>query len=155
MDARLEAAERILDRGVRFRLPAPFYLRWLHKDKIDIRSLNGGTILEIARIVVANELETAIEKQDWKMLKQSIEPVSQCVAITILGTKDGIEKELETRKLTDKLLWKIPASELVKMFRVIISQNRISDFTNITRFLVHQTRMMTSPKNLGQEISGD
>ena len=49
MDARLAAANAILERGVRFRLPAPFWKRLLRKDYVTIRYLKLGTIVEMSR----------------------------------------------------------------------------------------------------------
>lgn len=149
MDARIEAAERLLDRGVRFRLSASIFSKLLKRDRIDIRPLRAGTILEISIVVVKNKLEEALEKEDWNFLQQAIKPVARCVAIAILNTKERIESE--TDELTEKLLWKMPAGKLVEIFRVIAVQNRLSDFTNITRFFCRQTMMMMNPKNLGQE----
>jgi hypothetical protein len=149
MDTRIEAAERLLDRGVRFKLPASFVQRLLKRNVIDIHPLCAGTILELAVVVVANELEEALEKEDWQFLQQAIKPVARCVAIAVLNSKEGIEKE--TDELADKLLWKVPAGKLIEMFRVIAAQNRLSDFINITRFFCRQTMMMMNPKNLGQE----
>jgi hypothetical protein len=149
MDARIEAAERILDRGVRFKLPASIFSRLLKRDRVDIRPLRGGTILEFAIVVVENRLDEALEKEDWQFLQQAIKPVARCVAIAILNSKEGIEKE--TDELADKLLWQIPAGKLIEIFRVIAVQNRLSDFMSITRFFCRQTMMMMNPKNLGQE----
>lgn len=149
MDARIEAAERLLDRGVRFRLSASVFSKLLKRDRVDIRPLRAGTILEFSRVVIENKLEEAIEKEDWHFLHQTIRPVAKCVAIAILNSKQEIEEESDS--LAEKLLWKVPAGKLVEMFRVIAVQNRLSDFMNITRFFFRQTMMMMNPKNLGQE----
>ena len=149
MTTRIDAAEILLDRGVRFWLPAPFFQRLFKKNFIDIRPLRAGAILEFSRVVVANKLDEALEKEDWKLLEQTINPVARCVAIAMLGTKERIERE--TDGLTEKLLWKVPAGKLVEIFRVTAAQNRLTAFTSITRFFSHQTMMMMNPKNLGQE----
>lgn len=149
MDARIEAAERLLDRGVRFKLPASFFQRLLKRNVIDIHPLKAGTIFEFSIVLLGNGLEEALEKEDWSFLQQAIKPIARCVAIAILNSKERIEKESD--ELAEKLLWQIPAGKLVEMFRVIAVQNRISDFTNITKFFCRQTMMMMNPKNLGQE----
>lgn len=146
MDTRIEAAERLLNRGVRFRLPASFVDRLLGRDHIDIRPLRPGAILEMSLVIVDNQLAEAVEKGEWEFLQTAIRPVAQCVAIASLGTKRKIERD--TERLTEQLLWRIPAQNLVEMFRVIAVQNRVSDFTSITKFLCHQTTMMMTP-NLG------
>jgi len=148
MDVRLQAAERLLDKGVRFRLPGPFYKRLLRLNRLDVRPLRGGAILEIARVIIENGIEEHVKLEDWAFLEKNIEPVARCTAIAVLGTKERIEKEADA--LTEKLLWKIPAGKLVEMFRVIAVQNRLTDFTNITRLYLHQTTMMMNPRNLGQ-----
>ena len=90
MDARIEAAERLLNKGVRFRLPARFFARLLKRDRLEVRPLCAGAILEIALVVMNNKLEEAIEKSDWPFLEQSIKPVARCVAIAVLGQKEAI-----------------------------------------------------------------
>ena len=149
MDTRIQAAERLLDRGVRFKLPASFFRRLFRLNRIDIRPLRGGTILEFSKVVIENKLDEALEKEDWIFLEKAIEPVCRCIAIAMLRTKKEIEKKAD--KLTRKLLWDVEASNLIEIFRVIAVQNRLSDFTNFTKFFCRQTMMMMNPKNLGQE----
>ena len=153
MDTRIQAAERILDRGVRFWwLPAPLLYRLFKLNKVDIRPLMAGTILEISIVVVENNLEEALKKEDWGLLEKSIEPIARCVAIAVLRTREKIENKAD--ELTKKLLWRFQAGTLIGIFRIIEEQNRIMDFTSITRFFCRQTMMMMNPKNLGQEESG-
>lgn len=152
MDIRVQAAERILDRGVRFRLPASFLSRLLRLDRIDIRPLRPGTILEISRVVVGEGLEESIAIEEWSFLEKSIAPVARCVAIAILNDEKAIERR--ATKLTRELTWKIPAGTLVEIFRIIAAQNRITDFTSTTRFFLTEVMMMMNPKNLGQENGG-
>lgn len=148
MDTRLKAAELLLDKGVRFRLPAPFYKRWLGLDKIDIHPLRAGTIIELSKIVIAHKLAEHESKQAWKQLELCIEPIAKCIAIAVLNDKMKIDKRAD--KLASKLLWKYNSTILISMFRIILSQTRKEDFTSITKFLVHQATMM----NLGQTAIG-
>ena len=82
MDTRLNAANVILNRGVRFRLPAPFYKRWLKKDYVTIRYLKAGTILEISRVVVENDLENAVLLDGYDLLEKSVEACARCIAVS-------------------------------------------------------------------------
>jgi hypothetical protein len=152
MSIRVQAAERILDRGVRFRLPASFLSRLLRRDRIDIRPLRAGTILEISRVVVGEGISEAIAMENWSFLEKSIRPVAKCIAIAILNDEILINKKLEA--LTRKLIWRVPAGTLVEMFQVVEAQNRLSDFMNTTKFLLTEAMMMMNPKNLGQEKNG-
>lgn len=152
MDIRLKAANVILERGVRFRLPAPFYKRWFGKDRVTIRYLKLGTILEISRVVINSGMEAAIMCGDYEFLSKSIEPCARCVAIAMLNDKRRIERE--TEELTRKLLWKVAPESIFDIYMKISIMNRVSDFMNITRFFSGMTTMMMNPKNLGHEEDG-
>lgn len=148
----MNAANAILERGVRFRLPAPFYKKWLKRDWATIRHLKAGTILEFSRVVIEHDLENAVLLGDYEFLMKAVEPCARCIAIAILNEKKKIERKAD--KLTRQLLWKISAESLIEIFVKISLLNRVSDFTRITRFFSIQTEMMMNPKNLGQTDDG-
>lgn len=152
MDIRLKAANAILERGVRFRLPAPFYKRWLRRDWTTIRHLKAGTILEFSRVVLEHGLESAVLLGDYELLLKTIEPCARCIAIAILNDEQKIERRAD--RLTRKLLWEISTESLVEIFVKISLLNRISDFMTITKFFSIQMTMMMNPKNLGQTDDG-
>lgn len=152
MDVRLSAANAILTRGVRFRLPAPFYKRILKRDYITIRHLKLGTIIEMSRIVVENNLDNAITLSDNEFLKKTVEPCARCVAVAILNDKKKIERY--TEKLTKRLMWDVAPESIIEIFVKISQMNRLSDFMNITRYLLSQTMSLMNRKNLGQDVSG-
>ncbi len=152
MDARLKAANAILERGVRFRLPAPFFKRWLKKDWTTIRHLKAGTILEFSRVVIKHDLENAVLLGDYEFLMKAVEPCARCIAIAILNDEKKIDRKAD--RLTKQLLWKISAKSLIEIFVKISLLNRVSDFTRITKFFSIQMTMMMSPKNLGQMDGG-
>lgn len=151
MDIRIEAAERILNRGVRFRLPAPFFSRLLKRNTIVVHPPYGGTILEFSRIVLKHKLEDAIALSDYAALEKSISPVALCVAISILNDKHKIAEQAD--ELAEKLLWKVKPRLLIEIFLTIERMNLREDFMTITRYYVIQTSMMMNP-NLGQEENG-
>jgi hypothetical protein len=152
MDARLQAANAILERGVRFRLPAPFWKRLLRKNYIIIRHLRLGTIIEISRVVLENDLENAVTLGDSEFLLKSVEPCARCIAIAALNDKAKIESEVD--KLTETLLWKMSPESIIEIFLKISIMNRTADFIHITKYLLVQMQMMMNPKNLGHEESG-
>lgn len=149
MDARLKAANVILDRGVRFRLPAPFWKKWLKKDYVTIHHLKAGTIIEIARVVIDGELEDALLGSSSEFLSKSVEACARCVAIAILNEKKAIEKR--TDKLTHKLVHEVSAETIINIYAHVVQMNRVADFMNTTKYLLTTTAMLMSPKNLGQE----
>lgn len=152
MDARLQAADAILERGVRFRLPAPFYKRLLRKDYVTIRHLKAGTIIEFSRVVIESKMENAIALGDYEFLLKCVEPCARCIAIAVLNDKRKIARE--AGKLTKRLLWRVEPASIVELFLKISVMNRVSDFTDITKYLLTMTSMMMSPKNLGHEEDG-
>lgn len=152
MDARHHAANVILDRGVRFRLPAPFYKRWLKKDYVTISHLKAGTILEISRVALESELEKALTIGGYELMTKAVEPCARCIAIAILNEKDLIEKKAD--RLSKQLLWEISAESLIDIFLKISVMNRMSDFTNITKYFLNRMMMMMNRKNLGHDVEG-
>ena len=148
----MKAANAILERGVRFRLPAPFFKRWLKKDWTTIRQLKAGTILEFSRVVIKHDLENAVLLGDYEFLMKAVEPCARCIAIAILNDEKKIDRKAD--RLTKQLLWKISAESLIEIFVKISLLNRVSDFTRITKFFSIQMTMMMSPKNLGQADGG-
>lgn len=151
MDARNKAAETILDRGVRFIMPAPVLLKWMRLNRITVRPLRPGTILEISRVVVSNELEEALMLTEFSQLEKSIEPLTKCIALSVLNGK--LKIRLFSRILTKMLLWKLDTLQLLEMFIRIKELNAVTDFMSITGFYCQQAQMMTKP-NLGQENGG-
>lgn len=154
MDVRLQAAEAILERGVRFRLPAPFFKRWLKADYVTISRLKAGTILEISRVILENKLEEAILLGDNEFLSKTIEPCARCIAIAVLNDKKKIEREVATGRLKKKLLYSISDVSLVEIFMSVMLMNRVSDFMNITKYFLMMMKTMMNPKNLGQDEEG-
>lgn len=149
MDARISAAHAILERGVRFRLPAPFYKRWLKKDYVTIRHLKAGTIFEISCVVLESGIEQALIAGDFEFLSKTIKSVAECIAIAILNDKKAIEDK--TEKLKNKLLWEVSSESLIELFNNIVLMNRVGIFTTATRYLHRMTTTMMNPKNLGQK----
>ena len=148
---RLEAAERILERGVRFRLPAPFLLRLVRLNRLNIKPMKAGTILEFSRVVLEHKLEEAVALEKYEFLTKSIEPVARCLAIAILNDRKKIEKR--TDELQKWLLWRISPQLLIEMFLTVEPMTRTSNFLIITRLFVMQTLMMMNP-NLGHDENG-
>lgn len=154
-DARLAAADVILDRGVRFKIPnAPLRLRLLGLNKITIKPLRAGTILENSRIILSSGLEKAIMLKDQAFLERSLDPVCEMVANAILNDERLIR--LFSKKLKKVLLWKVPTSVIIEIFNHVSRLNRKDSFLNITRYFLTQTQAMMSPRiqNLGRDTKG-
>lgn len=146
----LQAANLLLERGIRFPIiDAPFYLKILRLNKITIAALKPGTIAEYSLIIISKQLDLRINDREY--LNQNIESICKVIAIAILNSR--IKIALLTGIYTKMLMWKIPFTELVKMFVTLVEMNRAADFTTITTFLTTMMKMMLSPK-VGQKRKG-
>ena len=148
-DTEVKAAKLLLDRGIRFNIPdAPFFDRIRRKNRIEIRPLRGGTIAEIAVLTIENSLTDNLTNIE---LKSRLDVISKIIATAVLNDEIAIERERE--KLAKRLLWKVPAHVLVKIFRYIESLNEIKDFTTITNYFNRLTKTMMV-KRTGQKTKG-
>ncbi len=147
---RLDAARHLLDRGVRFRLPAPFWLRWLNPS-ITLRSHKAGTILYFSEVVLKHNLEEVVLAGNNEQLSKSIKPIVECLAISVLN--DYLKIKLFKKILSKYLLWQVDKQALVEMFLIAFEVNNSKDFTTITKWYVQQMKMMMNP-NLGQMEKG-
>lgn len=145
---RSNAAQLILDKGLRFKIPAPFLSRLFGRDKVVIKSLRAGTIFEFASVVIDNKLEEALMESNSEMLSKSINAISLCIAIAILNDKKKIKRY--SKRLSERLMWKISVNSLIDVFHKISILNRVSDFMNITKFFVIQTSTMMNVRGSGQ-----
>ncbi len=148
-DARIKAANLLLERGVRFTIPdAPFWDRIRRKNRIHIRPLRAGSIMEIAVLMLEYGLD---ERLTNKQLHTKLDVIATVIATAILNDPEAIE--LNRGSLVKKLLWKCPAHVLIKIYRHIESLNEIEGFTNITEYFIRQIRMMME-KRTGQQEKG-
>lgn len=146
---RLAAANLLLQRGVKFRVDAPFWQRITGRNVIHIRPLYPGTIAAFSLEILKNGLETATQQQ----LLENISIVSRIIAIAVLNDKHKIEKELDS--LSSKLLWRVPALQLLNIYSSLNNINKVVDFTIITNWTIRMMKMMMNPKlSLGQDEEG-
>ena len=143
---RLAAADLLLERGIRYTVSdAPFLFRLFRLNRIEISALKPGTIVEICRVMIQENLESAPLEQ----LRLKLGAICQIVAISVLNDKRKIERQ--TRRLAQRFMWRFPASVLIRVFLDIQELNSAMDFTVITGFYQHQTAMMMNP---GQKKNG-
>ncbi|WP_108822005.1 hypothetical protein [Dysgonomonas sp. Marseille-P4361] len=148
-DTQVKAANLLLDRGIRFNIPdAPFLDRIRRKNKLLIRPLRGGTIAEIAVLILENELNKPLTNVE---LHARLKVISKIIATAILNDKEDIA--LKRDELAERLHWKIPAHILIKAYRYIEDLNEYEGFTNITNFF-NRTIKVIMTKRTGQKIKG-
>ncbi len=149
MNTEVRAADSILDRGVRFRMPAPWFLRLFGFHRIRVKRQRLGTILTYSKTVLKHGLNDEMNADE---MRANLDHIAECVAITVLNGR--LKIKLFKKMLTRWYLWRCHYTQLMEMFIVLQRINQIQDFTPITRFYSHQTKMMMSPKNLGQNENG-
>lgn len=148
-DTQVKAANLLLDRGIRFNIPdAPVWDRIRRKNRILIRPLRAGTIMEIAILMLENGLDDKLTNQE---LHGRLDIIATVIATAVLNDAEAIE--LKRGTLTERLLWKCPAHVLIKIYRHIESLNEIEGFTAITKYFNRQIRMMMT-KRTGQQAKG-
>lgn len=149
-NVRLAAASILLDRGVQFTISnAPWYWRLLRINRIHIRPLRAGTIMEISRMIDESELSEIHIQLDANI---KLDVITRIIAMAVLNGKYKIK--FFSGILSRMLLWKVPAHVLKQIYRHIAKLNKVTDFMNITIYFGIQTEMMMSPKNTGQEKEG-
>lgn len=149
-NVRLAAADLLLDRGVRFTISgAPWYWRLLGLNRIHIRPMRAGTIMEISRIMDGYGLDDIRVQKD---ANTRLDIIAIIVATAMLNSKRKIK--LFSGILTKLLLWKVPAYVIRQVYRQIAGLNKISDFMSITIYFGIQAQMMMNPKEMGQTGKG-
>lgn len=142
---RLRAAETILDRGVRLKMPAPSILKLLRLNRLNVKPQRAGTILEFAKVVTTHQLENCAAK-GFAALEKEIEPCCRCIAISLLNRRLMIK--WFTSRVTKWLIWQYKTSNLIRAFLIIFEMNSAANFSIITKFYVTTTKTMMT--NLGQ-----
>lgn len=143
----MQAANLLLERGIRFKIKdAPFFLKVLRFNRLTIAALKAGTIARYSLIIYSKQLHLRISDQEY--LYSEIDSICEIIAIAILNSP--VKITLLYKPFARLLKWKVPYTELIKIFISLIEINKAVDFTTITSFLSNQTKRLMSPK-LGQE----
>jgi hypothetical protein len=152
MTEELRAAQSLLKRGIRYNVPAPFFLSLLgfRHVSITITQLCAGTELKMAAIIAEKSLtEEKIKTSDpGKLMLEHYTDILKLVAIASLNRRYISRLRLWFRMY---LLRSISAWQLLELYTMIRQFSGTTSFINITRLAV-ATRI-TAP-NLGQMATG-
>ncbi|HHT23171.1 MAG TPA: hypothetical protein GXZ87_07670 [Bacteroidales bacterium] len=146
-ETKLAAANLLLQRGVRFRVDAPFFIRLLQHDFIEIKPLYAGTIVELSRIVLEDGLENLTRQQ----ANEKISSVCRLIATAMLNGKKKLKK---VDRLAKRLEKRIPAYSLFEIYIHINNVNQQVDFSIITDYFSRQMNLMMTRKLPGQNQKG-
>ena len=135
-----EAANIILERGVRFKLPAPLGLRV----PITIRPLRLGTLYEMSRLTAEHKLED-------QLLSPPLPAVAEVIAAAVLNNRLLIR--LFLRPMAQWLLNSLTAKGLTELYAVVRRMSDPNPFTAITVSLVATAKALTELR-AGRETEG-
>lgn len=129
------AADLLLERGVRFRLTAPFFLRWICPRYATIRALKLGTIIKIDKLSRSCSLSELSSK--WNNTALSAEqavPLSEAIALAVLN--HPVKQQLFCKLLAWQLRWSLTGKSLLQLWQVVQSMNDVEAFTNSTALMM-------------------
>lgn len=150
------ASETILQRGVKIKIGAPFFLKWFGKKTITARltSPYEGTMHRVSAYYLStgikdNKLEELTTEEALSLMSIHGKTISKAVACAILnGYWSG---KLFTRVFAWYLRWHCKPRELFALVTALLIYGGASDFMSTTRS-VRQMKI-TAPK-LGQKTKG-
>lgn len=166
MDKDIEklAALALLDRGVAFRIPAPWWMRLFGKKtlKLNVRRLYLGTLIHLSTLEGIAPLEPVEVPPDHQQLIADMDatprsipiaeiiaqtmPVCQAIAACLLNSRFKIA--LFAKILSRYLRKNCTPDQLQELAMWLFVYGRAESFTNTTK-LIERMKMM-KPMNLGQ-----
>lgn len=146
----INAAELLLDKGVRVELRAPFFMRWICKNiGVTVRRPVLGTMMRISRLYL--KLGIDISKVDagdmheaHRLLTEHGDTICRIVATGMI--RGRLSGWMFARPLGWYLRWHSDALKLAKLSVLLIELSGVQHFTNTIRFLA--AMRMTAPKTM-------
>lgn len=150
------AADTILQRGVKVKIPAPLLLRVFRKKTIAITLTSPfeGTMHRVASYylstgITTEQLEGITAEQATALHAKHGKAISKAVAVAILN--GYISGWLFTKLLAWYLRWHLTPRVLLTLTTTLIIYGGIQDFINTTKSVRKMT--LTMPK-VGQKVQG-
>lgn len=158
MKTERQAADTILEKGVRVQLPAPFFLRLFKKEIILVlRQPRFGTMLHVASVSLKagfeiEKLQTGELNAAHESVSQYARPLARIAAYLFLNGKWKIK--FFSKLLANWLLWKLTPRRMAEIAILAVAYGGIQDFTTTIRLIGAMTMNVTAPKNLSHNKSG-
>lgn len=153
MDTHDKAIDMLVRRGVRFRLPAPRFLRWLLPSHVTIRHLHLGTILMIDKVAKRYDLnKLLISTNAIELAGELSKPLSLALAYAVLNNLLLIR--LFAPLLAWLLRWGITPQGLSDLWRAVEQMSDIEAFINSTTSMSKITKMIVMTAMVGHESEG-
>lgn len=149
------AAETILQRGVKVKIPAPWFIRWFKKSWVVVlKSPFEGTMLRVSTYYLSTglkdeKLENITTEETLQLMQVHGKAISRAVACAILN---GYWKgKLLTRPFAWYLRWHLTAQEIFGLTTALLLYGGTADFMNTTRLV---RKMKATTPSLGQKTKG-
>ena len=153
-------ADTLLERGVRFKIPAPFFLKLIgikHRSLV-IYPLKYGTLLAMSGVgagleIDPQKLSEGSINEALKLVEKHGDRVAVFVATAVVNS--NIQLERRARLLAERLKWRLTPSKMAELLIMVVMLCGVQDFTSTIRFL--NTMNLTRRKedgNLSHETSG-
>lgn len=151
------AAKGILERGIRTKVRAPFFLRLLRIKTIPLtlRMLYGGTLFRVSEYylstgITSDELKEVSAERALELQAKHGKTIYRAVACALLN---GRRRDwLFGKLLANHLLENMPIREALLLLEICLIHNGTADFMSITRYV--RNLMITEPTNQGQKKAG-
>jgi hypothetical protein len=151
------AAERILESGVRVKVPAPLFLRLFGKKEIGllIKQPYLGTLMHISRLTLKAGFDfEGLDKGDMEaahdLVKQHTGTICRILSVSVLNSR--VKINLFGRFVAGWLKWKIKPRKLAEIIMTIILLSGVQDFTSSIRLI--RSLKVTTPRNLSPKDQG-
>lgn len=152
-----QAANTLLERGVRFSIPAPFLLRIFGKKKVSlvIRQPKLGTLIYMSKGFVSMNVDPSLIEsgdvdQAYMMVAKHGDEMSRLMAVAVLNGK--LKIKLLSVIVGKWLKWKLTAVTLAELFFTVTTLSGVQHFTTTIRYLPAMNLMKR--RNLSPEIKG-
>ena len=149
------AADTILQKGVKVKIPAPFFIRWFRKTiTLMLTSPFEGTMHRVAHYYLSTGITMDIieglttEKALALQVKHS-KTISKAVAVAILN--NYWTGKLFTKPLAWYLRWHLTAKELYVLTTTLLVFGGVQDFINTTKSV--RKMKLTTPR-VGPKVQG-
>jgi hypothetical protein len=154
MSIEAKVAETILEKGVRVKLPAPFFLPFRKTIAVTFHQPTLRTLLKVASIALRSgfQLEklTGDVETAHKAVVDHTPAVVKIVATLMLNGR--IRSAVFQRILEWWLINNLTARKLGEITLVTVAFSGVQDFTTSIRLI--GTMRVTAPKNLSQDLRG-
>lgn len=150
------AADTILQRGVKVKVPAPLLLKLVGKKTISltITSPFEGTMHRVASYylstgITTDQLEGITAEAALELMAKHGKTISKAVAVAILN--GYVSGWLFTKLLAWYLRWNLTANQMFTFTTLIVIHGGVQDFIDTTKSV--RKMMITQPKQ-GQKVQG-